>query len=269
MLFLINVVIAVATFWNAAEDHSKAYSDFRDAVGAARAKLLRKFVLLWIIPLLSVLALPLTWSDQTASERKISELRKQAAQANERAEKANLHAAESNFRAAKLELAAAEIEMAMAPRVFRPKAEAFERLKQFSGTKFMVVSKPDPDNPYSREISNLSSDIFLNLSHAGWLPVTNVTPSSLEWFSDGVLVESNVGMAEEMKAAWALEEILGSKMIAKKQATMKHPGAVVILVGSKPNLPEIRVKKLSDDFSNSRDREGRREILDRMDDAMR
>jgi hypothetical protein len=86
MLFLINVVISVATFWNAAEDHAKALSDFRSAQGSERPKTLRKFILLWLIPVLSIAAIPLTWHEQTESEIKIADAKKDAGEAIRQAE---------------------------------------------------------------------------------------------------------------------------------------------------------------------------------------
>lgn len=104
MLFLINVVIAVATLWNAYEDHGTAVSAVRSANDGEKAKNYRKLLLLWLVPMLSLAGLPLTWLESTTSERKIADT-------NERASNAYKLAGEANERASSNEIARAELQI--------------------------------------------------------------------------------------------------------------------------------------------------------------
>jgi hypothetical protein len=82
MIFLINVVIAIATLWNAWEDHPSLLEAWRSAEGAEKRKASRKLFLLWLVPVLSILLIPLTWSAETEAERTVAEL-KSSASSNE------------------------------------------------------------------------------------------------------------------------------------------------------------------------------------------
>lgn len=83
MIFIINVVIAVAATWSAWEDHGEKWYEWREK---KTAKALRRLLLLWLTPILTLALLPLTHRAETKAEKEIGTLKLDTARAILKAE---------------------------------------------------------------------------------------------------------------------------------------------------------------------------------------
>jgi hypothetical protein len=245
MSFLINVVIAVATLWNAVEDWRKAWSEFRSTTGAEKAKNGRKFVLLWLVPILSIIALPFTWQESTTSERKISEARERAGNSERLAAELNLRATSNELARVGLEKQVElirkeklELEAQLSPRVLWWQGRADERLQKFTGTKAVIIVSPCSD------CYQIALQITGILSASGWhVERTNtfkhveqgITIDVCSTNTDGWRIPLRKDMIAE--AADALADELNQQNINSIRhhvlTTLRFDG-VLILVGARP-----------------------------------
>ena len=181
-----------------------------------------------------------------------------------------------------------QIEAVLLPRRYRQQSQSEERLKEYAGVKFLILTQsgiysqdPSGNVIITSEQQGIAHQVYNVLKGADWLPISPndedakryiETPFASNLF-DGITVEWALEhfSRKEGPAATALVNELNKRRINARtmpESGRNPPNILAIKIGNKPDFSEMQMMELEKAMDESTNHSQKRDLMERIRDAM-